>query len=242
MCAWITLDKPNREHIFSHFLGYRKGISLAAREGFISSKKYRNDKNILMTHLFCSVSRSCLTLCNPMDCSTPGFHVHHLFPELAQTHVHWVGDANHFILCCPLLFLPSIFPSISVFSNESVLHIISSKYWSFSFCISPSNAYSGVICFRIDWLDLLAVQGTLTNLAQEEQDGKRSWWMWNTSLSRDTSGIHFQTQKCMQNTSWEWTGVHDQQKRMYRCTQNSRSSPEPLEWVHWLQDPRLPEN
>ena len=166
MCAWITLDKPSREHIFLHFLCHRKGISLAARKGFNSSRKYRNDKNILMTHLFCSVSRSCLTLCNPMVCSTPGFPVHHLFPELAQTHVHWVGDANHFILCHPLLFLPSIFPSISVFSNESVLHIRSPKYWRFSFSISPSNEYSGVTCFRIDWLDLLEVQGTLKSFLQ----------------------------------------------------------------------------
>jgi len=242
MCAWITLDKPSREHIFLTLLCHHKGISLAAREGFNSSRKYRNDKNILMIHLFCSVSRSCLTLCNPMVCSTPGFPVHHLFPELAQTHVHWVGDANHFILCHPLLFLPSIFPSIGVFSNESVLHIRSPKYWRFSFSISPSNEYSGVTCFRIDWLDLLEVQGTLTNLPQEEQNGKRSWWTWNTSLSTDTSGIHLQTQKCMQSTSWEWTGVHDQQKRMYRPTQNIRSSPEPLEWIHWLQDPRLAEN
>ena len=140
-----------------------------------------------MTQLFCSVSRSCLTLCNAMDFSMPGFPVHHLFPEFAQTPVLWVGDANHFILCCPLLFLPSIFPSISVFSNESVLHLISSKYWSFSFCISPSNAYSGLISFRTDWLDLLAVQGTLTNLAREERDGKRSCWMWNTSLSTELS-------------------------------------------------------
>ena len=177
-----------------------------------------------------------------MDFSTPGFPVDHLFPELAQTHFHWVGDANRFILCHPLLFLPSIFPSIGIFSNESVLHIRSPKYWRFSFSISPSNEFSGVRCFRNDWLDLLAVQGTLTNLPQEEQDGKRSWWTWNTSLSTDTSGIHLQTQKCMQNTSWEWTGVHDQQKRMYRPTQNSRSSPEPLERVRWLQDPRLPEN
>ena len=150
--------------------------------------------------------------------------------------------SNHFILCRPLLFLPSIFASIGVFSNEPVLHLISSKYWSFSFCISPSNAHSGLISFRTDWIDLLTVQGTLTNLAQEERDGKRSCWTWNISLSTNTSGIQLQTQKCMQNTSWEWTGVHDQQKRMYRCTQNSRSSPEPLEWVHWLQDPRLPEN
>ena len=109
MCAWITLDKPSREHIFSHFLCHRKGISLAAREGFNSSRKYRNDKTILMTHLFCSVSRSCLTLCNPMDCSTPGFHVHHLFPELAQIHVHWVGDAIQ-----PFHPLPS--PSLLAFN------------------------------------------------------------------------------------------------------------------------------
>jgi len=159
MCAWITLDKPSREHIFLHFLCHRKGISLAARKGFNSSRKYRNDKNVLMTHLFCSVCQSCLTLCNLMDCSMPGFPVHHLFPELAETHVHWVGDASHFILCSPLLFLPSVFPSIGIFSNESVLHIRSPKYWSLSFSISPSNEYSGVICFRIDWLDLLAVQG-----------------------------------------------------------------------------------
>ena len=195
-----------------------------------------------MTQLFCSVSRSRLTLCNSMDFSMPGFPEHHLFPELAQTHFHWVGDANHFFLCRPLLFLPSIFPSIAVFSNESVLHIRLQKYWSFSLSISPSNEYSGMICFRIDWLYLFAVQGTLRNLAQVEQDGKRSWWTWNTSLSTDISVIHLQTQKCMQNTSWEWTGAHHQQKRMYRPTQNTRSSPEPLQWVHWLQDPRLPEN
>ena len=96
-----------------------------------------------------------------MDCSTPGFPVQHQPPELAQTHVHQVGDAsNHLILCCPLL-PPSIFPSIRVFSNESVLRIRWPKYWSFSFSISSSNEYSGLTSFRMDWLDLLAVQGTL---------------------------------------------------------------------------------
>ena len=81
-----------------------------------------------------SVAQSCLTLCNPMDCSTPGLPVHHQLLELAQTHVHWVGDAsNHFILCLPLLLLPSIFPSIRVFSNESVLRIRWPKCWSFKF-------------------------------------------------------------------------------------------------------------
>ena len=102
-----------------------------------------------------------------MDCSTPGFPVHHHLLELAQTHVHRVGDAiqlSHPLL--PLLLLPSIFPSIRIFSNESVLCIRWPKYWSFSFSISPSNECSGLISYRMDWLDLLAVQGTLKNLLQ----------------------------------------------------------------------------
>ena len=74
--------------------------------------------------------------------------------------------SNHLILCCPLLLLPTIFPSIRVFSNESVVHIRWPKYWSFSFSISPSNEYSELISFRMDWLDLLAVQGTLKSLLQ----------------------------------------------------------------------------
>ena len=80
--------------------------------------------------------------------------------------IELVMISNHLILCCPLLLLPSIFPSIRVFSNESALHIMWSKYWSFSFSISPSNEYSGLISFRMDWLDLLAVQGTLKSLHQ----------------------------------------------------------------------------
>ena len=109
-------------------------------------------------------SLSHVRLCNPMDCSTPGFPVHHKLPEFTQTHVHWVSDAiQHLILCRPLL-LPSIFSSLSVFFNESVLCIRWPKYWSFSFSISPSNEYSGLISFRMDWLDLLAVQGTLKSL------------------------------------------------------------------------------
>ena len=112
-----------------------------------------------------SVTQSCPTLCNPMDCSTPGFPVHHQLLELAQTHVHWVSDAiNHLILCRPLFLLPSIFPSIRVFSNESALRIRWPKYWHFS--ISPSSEYSGLISFKIDWLDLLAVQGIHKSLLQ----------------------------------------------------------------------------
>ena len=112
--------------------------------------------------------QSCPTLSNPMNCSTPGLPVRHQPPEFTQTHVHRVSDAiqpSH-PLSGPLLLLPSIFPSIRVFSNESVLHVRWPKYWSFSFSISPSNEYSGLISFRMDWLDLLAVQGTLRSLLQ----------------------------------------------------------------------------
>ena len=116
---------------------------------------------------FSSVAQSCPTLCDPMDCSTPGLPVHHQLSEFTQTHVHRVGDAiQPSILCRPLLLPPSIFPSIRVFPNESVLHIRSPKYQSFSFSISPSNKYSVLISFRMDWLDLLAVQGTLKSLLQ----------------------------------------------------------------------------
>ena len=111
---------------------------------------------------FSSVAQWCLTLCNPMDFSMPGFPVLHYLPEFAQTHVHRVGDA----IQPPRPLLSPSPPalnllSIRVFSDESVLHIRWPKYWSFSFSINPSNEYSGLISFRIDWLDLLAVQGTL---------------------------------------------------------------------------------
>ena len=114
----------------------------------------------------CSVTQSCPALCNPMDCSTPGFPVLYHLQDLAQTHVHWVSDA---IQPSGPLSSPSppsytIFPSIRIFSNESTLHIGWPKYWSFS--ISPSNEYSGLISFRIDWFGLLAVQGTLKSLLQ----------------------------------------------------------------------------
>ena len=104
-----------------------------------------------------------------MNCSMPGFPVYHWLLELAKTHVHQVDDAiSHLILCRPLLLLPSVFPSSRVFSNESVLHIRWPKYWSFSFSFSirRSSEYSGLISFRMDWLDLLAVQGTLKSLLQ----------------------------------------------------------------------------
>ena len=111
---------------------------------------------------FSPVTQSCPTLCNPMDRSTPGFPVHQQLLKLTQTHVHQsVMPSNHLMLCRPILLLPSIFPTIEDFSNESVLHIRWPKYWNFSFSISSSNEYSGLISFRIDWFDLRAVQGAL---------------------------------------------------------------------------------
>ena len=101
-----------------------------------------------------------------MNCSTPGLPVHHQVPEFTQTHVHRVGDASHLILCHPLLLLPPILPSIRVFSNESTHRIRWPKYWSFSFSIIPSKEHPGLISFRMDWLDLLAVQETLKSLLQ----------------------------------------------------------------------------
>ena len=110
----------------------------------------------LSLYQFSSVAQLCLTLCDPMDCSTPGLPIHHQHWELAQTHVHQVGDAiqpSHPLL--PPSLLPSIFPSIRIFSNESVLLIRWPKYWSFSFSNSPSSEYSGLISLRIAWLDSL---------------------------------------------------------------------------------------
>ena len=102
-----------------------------------------------------------------MNRSKPGFPVHHQLPEFTQIlFIESVMPCNHLILCFPLLLPPSIFPSIKVFSNESDLHIMWRNYWSFSFDISPSNEYSGLIPFRIDWFHLLAVQKTLNSLLQ----------------------------------------------------------------------------
>ena len=114
---------------------------------------------------FSSFSQSCLTHCNHMDCSTPGSPARHQLLELNQTYSIESGmPSNHFILCHPLLLLPAIFPSIRVFPNESVLPIRWPEYLSFSFSISPSGEYSGLISFRMVWLDLLAVQGTLSTV------------------------------------------------------------------------------
>ena len=116
--------------------------------------------NMLSSVQFSSVTQSYLTLCNPMNRSTPGLPVHHQLPEFTQTmFIESVMPSNHLILCRPLLLPPSVFPSIRVFSNESALHIRWPKYWSFSFSISPSNEYSELISFRMHWLDSLLSKG-----------------------------------------------------------------------------------
>ena len=122
---------------------------------------------ILMCVQFNSVAQLCPTLCNPMDCSVPGLlSVANSRSLLKLMSIESVMPTNHLILCCPLFLSPSIFPSIRVFSNKSALCIRWPKYWNFSCNISPSNEYSGLIFFRIDWLDLLAIQGTLKSLLQ----------------------------------------------------------------------------
>ena len=132
-------------------------------DGMEISLKTRTETTIQ----FSSVTQSCPTLCNPMNCSTPGLPVHHQLPEFTQSHVYRVGDAiqpSH-----PLLSPSPPAPSPSqhrVFSNESTLRMRWPKYWSFSFSISPSNEHSGLISFRVDWLDLLAVQGSLKSILQ----------------------------------------------------------------------------
>ena len=120
-------------------------------------------------------SRCIVSLCDPLNCSMPGFPTHCL-PQFSQAHVFWaVMPSNRLILCQPLLLL-SIFPRVKVISSESALPIRWPKYWSFSFSISPSNEYSGLISFRIDSFDLLAVQGTLKSLLQYHSSKASILW------------------------------------------------------------------
>ena len=136
-----------------------------------------------------------------MDCSTPGFSVHHQLLELAS--IELVMPFNHLILYCTLLLLPSIFPSIRVFFNESVLRITWPKYWSFSFSISPSNAYSGLMSFTIYWFDL-AVQGTLESL---QHHSSKSSIIWCSALfTVQLSHPHMTTRKTIAFTKWKFVG------------------------------------
>ena len=153
---------------------------------------------------YCSVAQSCPTLCDLMDCSTPSFPVHHHLLELAQIHVHWISDAIQpsLPLSSPFL-LPSIFLSIRVFPNELTLCIRWPKYWSFS--INPSNEYSGLISFRMDWLDLLAVQGILKSLLQHHSSKASILWC-SVFFMVQLSHPYTTTGKTIALTIWAFVG------------------------------------
>ena len=151
-------------------------------------------------------SLRCIQLCHPMDCSIPGLLVLHYLLEFAQIHVHEsVMPTNHLIFCHPLHLLPSIFPRIGVFSNESVLCIRWPKYQSFSCSINLSNEYSGLISFRMDWLDLLAVQGTLNSLLQHHSS-KASILQCSAFLIVQLSHWYMTTRKTIALTWWTFVG------------------------------------
>ena len=136
----------------------------------------------------------------------PGLPVHHQLPEFTQTHVlESVMPSNHLILCHSLLLLPSTFPSIRVFSHESALHIRWPKYWSFSFNVSPSNEHPGLISFRLDWLDLLAVQGTLKSLLQHHSS-KASILRRSAFFTVQLSHPYMTTGKTIALTRWTFVG------------------------------------
>ena len=147
-----------------------------------------------------------------MNCSMPGLPVNHHLPEFTQTHVHQVGDAiqpvmpsSHLILCRPLLLVPSIPPSIIVFSNESTLHMRWPKYWSFSFSIIASKEIPGLISFRMDWLDLLEVQGTLKTLLQHHSS-KSSIFRLSAFFTVQLSHPYMTTGKTIALTRWTFVG------------------------------------
>ena len=153
-----------------------------------------------------SVAQSCLTLCDPMNRSTPGLPVHHQLPEFTQTHVHRVGDA---IQPSHLLSSPSppapIPPSIRIFSNESTLIMRWPKYWSFSFSIIPSKEHPGLISFRMDWLDLLAVQGTLKSHLQHHSSKASILWH-SAFFTVQLSHPYMATGKTIALTRWTFVG------------------------------------
>ena len=157
--GWISLQSKGLSRVFFN-------TTVQKHQFFGAQPSVWSNSHIHTLIQFSSVVQSCLTLCSPLDCSTPGFCVHQQVPELTQTHVHWVSDT---IQPSQPLLSPSPAFNLSqhqVFSNESALHI-STK--SFSFNISPSNEHPGLISFWMDWLDLLAVQGTLKSLLQHHR-------------------------------------------------------------------------
>ena len=163
--SWYCTEGSDQDHPEGREMKTDKMVVWGGLTESCERKRSKRQRRKGKIYPFSSVVVS--TLCDPLDCSTPGLPVRHQLLEFTQTHVHWVSEAiqpSHPL--SSLLLPPSIFPSIMVFSRESVLHIRWPKYWSFSFSISPSNEYSGLISFRMDWLDLFAAQGTLKSLLQ----------------------------------------------------------------------------
>ena len=159
-------------------------------------------------HCCCSVAQSCLNLCNSMDCSTPGLLVHHQLPTLPKLmSIESVMPSNHLIFCHLLLPLSSIFLSLRVFSNELDLRIRWPKCWRFSFSISPSNEHPGLISFRMDWLDLLAVQGTLKTLLQHHSS-KASTLRHSAFFIIQPSHSYMTTGKTIALTRGTFVGTH----------------------------------
>ena len=153
-----------------------------------------------------SAAQSCPTLCDPMDWSTPGLPVHHQLLEFTKLiPIESVMSSNHLILWRLLLLLPSIFPSIRVFSNDSALRIRWPKYWSFSFNISPTTEYSGLISLRMYWFDLLAVQGTLKSLLQHHSS-KASILQCSAFFIVQLSYPYMTTGKTIALTRWTFVG------------------------------------
>ena len=165
--AWASSGTVRSGRIWGQKVG-------RARTQKVFNKSWVNDYGVGGC---CSVAKSCLTLFDPMDCSMLGSPVLHYLPEFAQSHVHWwIMLCNHLILCHPSLLLPSIFPRITVFPNESAFCIKWPKHWSFSFSIGPSNEYSGLISFRIDWFDIFGIQGTFKSLLQHHDSKTAILW------------------------------------------------------------------
>ena len=159
-----------------------------------------------MHGILCLVAKLCLNLCNPLSCSMPGFPVLQYLSESAPTmSIESIMPYNYLILCHFHLLLPSIFPDIRVFFNESALRIRSPKYWSFSFSISPSDEYSGLISFRMDWLALLAVQWTLKSLRQNHSSKASILWC-SAFFIVQLSHLYMNTRKTIALTRWTFVG------------------------------------
>ena len=155
---------------------------------------------------FSSVTQSCPTLCDPMNHSTPGLlSITNSWSSLRLTSIELVMPSSHLILCLPLFLLPPIPPSIRVFSNKSTLHMRWPKYWSFSFSIIPSKEIPGLISFRMDWLDLLAVQGTLKSLLQHHSS-KASILRRSAFFTVQLSHPYMTTGKTISLTRWTLVG------------------------------------